>query len=158
MNPEMHDMIVCPNGLLCVVTGHDKATSWAGCAACPYNTTDKPRVVQYSKGTWRQNMAVYIQDSSVISEYDIDCGAVFVRTMRFALSTRDWVQHILQNEPIDIVAYHFMPTIPIFGLRARYQTYKDRFVEDPTISVAYACTNVSAFHCMRIQALDLNCL
>lgn len=139
----IHHGVLCSNGSLCVVTGHDKAISWAASVARPYNSTGKLRTIRYSKGKWTRNDGMSSQTSDVIAEYDIDHCALFLRTMRFALSTRDWTENLLHNEPPEVVAFYYMPTVPVFGLRAFYQRLKEQIFKKPDESMSDYCNEAS---------------
>lgn len=141
MNPgRIHLQITCPNGSLAVVTGHDSAPSSALAVAYPYNVTGKIRSINYSDGEWKGKIG-FSSDSwgtRPPTKNEVRC-AVFVRTMRFALSTHEWVEHLLQNQPIEIAAFYYMPTTPVFGLRAEYQKLKERIFTKSPNEVSSEC-------------------
>lgn len=141
LNPGIHTMVSKPNGLLCVVTGHDKATSWIASQAGPYNPSGKPRIVRYSNDRWTQCPEVVSQrdPSKVLSEYNIDRCALFVRTMRFALSPTVWMQDLLQNEPTHRYNFYYLPTLPVVGFRAVIQTMIDHICKSPNRPVSTMC-------------------
>lgn len=142
LNPEARHQIACANGSLCVVTGHDKAASWLAAQAGPYNRSGKIRTIRYSRDWWAETIDVLGQSSTVISQYDIDHCAVFVRTMRFALGTQNWIRNVLQYETAEVPAFHYTPTVPVFGLCASVQTMLERVFHKKSKSTSGHCAEV----------------
>lgn len=154
MNPGIIQIAMfCPNASICVITGHDKAPSWAVSTAHPYNESGKPRSIRYVTDHWSHCAGTSYRAYKTPPKYTDHC-AVFVRTMRFALGKKDWIEHLLENEPIDLVGFYYVPTVPVFGLRARYQTTKERIFKKSSGRVADECCEVCNL-CHKHMATDL---
>ncbi|KAH9484551.1 hypothetical protein JR316_0004033 [Psilocybe cubensis] len=116
--------VICPNGSLCLVTGYDKATSWATCTSNPQGLAESGSVitVTYENGEFLRNPDAYRKCSQ--SGDGSETCAVFVRAIRLAVSLRDWTKKILSYQPPTRILYYNMLSGPVVGLRARIHTLR----------------------------------
>lgn len=133
----LNDMVVHPNGTLYVVTGVDKASTWANCVTntrkSRLNRLWKPATITY-RGTkedsvhhwesdWKNDERLVYQRSRQIEH--VEKCAVFVRGMRVAVNIRDWTEHLLEYKLPNGAPFSVIRTVPTLGFRAKVQTLKE---------------------------------
>ncbi|PPQ91374.1 hypothetical protein CVT25_004141 [Psilocybe cyanescens] len=116
-----------PNGLLCVVTGCDKASTWETLCTGPYSLYRGTVTGHYRDGHWNNRHGDW-GISGFRSRSDPICSAgksaLFIRTMKVALNIHDWKKY---NGCEDYeIPYYTIPSVPIIGLKARFATFLER--------------------------------
>lgn len=131
------DYPIHPNGTLYVVTGADKALRWANCVThtrkAALHRLWKPSEITYH-GATEDSVHYWDSDPEVIHRFVFERSrpvehvgkcALLIRGIRFAVSVRDWTEHVLYHIPPDIVPFNVIRTVPNTGLRAQIQTLKE---------------------------------
>lgn len=112
-----------PNGSIYVVTGYDKASTWAISTSGSRigSRANEPKTIQYQNRQWikaSRGMGAKVSNAS----QDNGKCALFVRGMRVAVSIRDWTTCILNDQPPAITHFYHILSVPVTGFRARLQT------------------------------------
>ncbi|KAF9556175.1 hypothetical protein CPC08DRAFT_694730 [Agrocybe pediades] len=116
-----------PNGSLYLVTGCDKAESWAN-AAMPASTSQAGDRIEltFREGDWVSKS--YARGDTfrkgAIRDYIRETCAVNIRGITIALSNRVWAEHLRYEPPKYTACYQLLST-PILGWRAKLARWKE---------------------------------
>lgn len=128
MNKHPRTEINFPNGSLYVVTGCDKAHSWA-IAAGPHSYLDmgRPFTINYRgdvSPAWRISAGIRCKSTKVVD--DSQKYSVFLRGIKVAVSISDWTNYVLQNETPGRLPFYNVLGLRTTGLRAKLQSFIER--------------------------------
>ncbi|KAH9484523.1 hypothetical protein JR316_0004005 [Psilocybe cubensis] len=107
--------IICPNGSLYLVTGCDKANSWAS-ACYPLDYKQVGRVAAICR--FQESMSNPWEDS-----INMEC--------RIAINVSQWAEHLLRNRPPEYISFYNVLIIPVVGIPARFQSFLEKRLKHP---------------------------
>lgn len=132
LNESSIGRISFPNGSMYLVTGHDKADAWGlTCGPLAYNRTGTDMNVWYQADqtpVWQRFRGMTGKSSKPSDT--VKMRALFLRGMKLAVSSRDWIKYILRDDIPELPFYNVMAS-PVLGPRARYQTFKEQRLHFP---------------------------
>ncbi len=115
--PERHT----PNGILCVVTGIDRVSSWA-MATFPLDSERSSKVRRFRyipedpESPWKDDIGMTVCQSKRLT--DGSMGVIFLRVMTLALSSGTWSRHVAYILP-DVVQNYAVLSAPVLTLGSR---------------------------------------
>ena len=115
-----------PNGSLYLVTGCDKAKSYALCSI-PRSSKDAGKRVEMRyrherSPQWEDNRPAATKSSTASQEGEDNSHTVFIRGLRISLSDRLWIKEL---PFIEAGAYYNLLSTPVMGLRSRTVQLKE---------------------------------
>lgn len=123
-----HSQPICPNGTLYVVTGCDKAATYALAISSASSLTCREELpkIRYRDGRWKGAEYALVDTTESDASFHAEKCAVIIRGMQIALNAAEWMNYVFRNVSPRRLSFYYLLDLPVTGPRAKRRTYLEK--------------------------------